>query len=268
MASSTLRLIKAQALGNDFLLAAAGDVPSDTATLAALARRACDRHCGVGADGLMVVEEDAAGAATRLFNADGGVAEVSGNGVRCAAAWLAHERRLRPGDRLVIGTAAGPKRLDVLAIDGRRLTFRADMGAPAGLRAAEIAVGAVTVPAVVLRMGNPQCVVIGPATIERLHAIAAPLAVHPMFPEGTNVELAEVEAPNRVRILIWERGVGPTESSGTGSCASAVAAAFVGAANRQVDVISPGGVQQVEWAAETVWLTGWAEIVAAVDWWP
>ena len=82
-----------------------------------------------------------------------------------------------------------------------------------------------TVTAAVMRVGNPQCVVIGPATEERLQTIAAGLSVHPFFPEGTNVELVEVEDPNRLRILIWERGVGPTMASGTGACAAAIAAA-------------------------------------------
>jgi len=115
-------------------------------------------------------------------------------------------------------------------------------------------------------VGNPQCVVLGPATPDRLEAIAGRLAVHPFFPEGTNVELAEVEAPGRVRILIWERGVGPTQASGTGACAAGVAAAAFGGARRSVDVESPGGVQRVEWVDDQIWLTGWARIVARVDW--
>ena len=118
-----------------------------------------------------------------------------------------------------------------------------------------------------LRVGNPQCVVLGPATAERLATLAAKLAVHPFFPEGTNVELAEVERPDLVRILIWERGVGPTESSGTGTCAAAVAAAAFGGAARTLDVVAPGGTQRVEWNEAGLWLTGWAEIVAIVDWW-
>jgi diaminopimelate epimerase len=117
-----------------------------------------------------------------------------------------------------------------------------------------------------MRVGNPQCVVLGPATPDRLRTIAAGLAVHPFFPAGTNVELASVEAPDRVRILIWERGVGPTEASGTGACAAAVAAAAYGGAGRAVDVIAPGGTQRVEWTPSEVWLTGWAEVIATIDW--
>jgi diaminopimelate epimerase len=124
------------------------------------------------------------------------------------------------------------------------------------------------VDAVVLRVGNPQCVVLGPATPERLHGIASRLAVHPRFPQGTNVELVEVEAPDRVRILIWERGVGPTHASGTGACASAVAAIAHGGAHRDVQVISPGGTQRVEWLDDGIFLTGWAEVVFDGHWVP
>jgi diaminopimelate epimerase len=141
------------------------------------------------------------------------------------------------------------------------------MGRPQFLRQEQIDVGGDIVTAAVMRVGNPQCVVLGPATPQRLNTIAAGLAVHPHFPEGTNVELAEVEHPESVRILIWERGVGPTESSGTGTCAAAVAAAAYGGANRTVDVVAPGGTQRVEWTDDGLWLTGWAEIIGVVDWW-
>lgn len=267
MKADALRLVKAQALGNDFLLVDAADV-EPAADLPDLARRACDRHRGFGADGLMILDETAAGADTRLFNADGTPAEVSGNGVRCAAAWIATRRAMSPGDTVVLGTAAGPKRLELEKVTGPRLTFRADMGPPVGPSTTRLDVGGEAVQVVVLRVGNPQCVVLEPPTEARLHGVAAALAVHPFFPEGTNVELAGVEADGRqVRILIWERGVGPTEASGTGACAAAVAAAFAGGAAREVDVISPGGIQHVEWAAETIWLTGWAELVGQVEWW-
>ena len=87
-----------------------------------------------------------------------------------------------------------------------------------------------------------------------------------MFTAGTNVEFAHVEAPDRVRILIWERGVGPTTSSGTGACASAVAAASHGGGSRETDIVAPGGMQRVEWRADGVYLTGWAEIVLEGEW--
>ena len=147
------------------------------------------------------------------------------------------------------------------------MTFRTGMGHPEGLSVVDIPVCGTTVSAVVMRVGNPQCVVLGPATEERLHSIGAALAVHPYFPAGTNVELAEVQRPGHVRILIWERGVGPTMSSGTGTCAAAVAAAAHGGAERTVTVEAPGGTQRVEWQDDGLWLTGWAEVVASVEWW-
>jgi diaminopimelate epimerase len=253
-------LVKAHAFGNDFLLVGQDDL-AESADRAGFARAVCDRHRGIGADGLMIVRDREAGADTDLFNADGSVSEVSGNGVRCAAAWIASRLGTAVGETLTIGTVAGPKRLTLLAREGLRLTFRAEMGPPAGLRTEVLQVAGQAVTAVVLRVGNPQCVVLGPVTEERLRTVAAGLATHPFFPEGTNVELATVEAPDRVRILIWERGVGPTEASGTGACAAAVAAAFAGGASRSVMVSSPGGTQHVEWTPETIWLTGWAELI-------
>jgi diaminopimelate epimerase len=131
---------------------------------------------------------------------------------------------------------------------------------------ARVAIGRETVDVITLRVGNPQCVVLGEVSERRLHTLAAALAVHPSFPEGTNVELATVEKPGRVRILIWERGVGPTEASGTGACAAAVAAMEDGGADRDVEVAAPGGTQRVEWNEDGLYLTGWAEVVAEVRW--
>ncbi|MEZ5318613.1 MAG: diaminopimelate epimerase [Vicinamibacterales bacterium] len=262
---TTVRLVKAQALGNDFLLHAVDRLPG--AEAAPLARRLCDRHRGVGGDGLMCVEATGAGARTRLFNADGGIAEVSGNGVRCVAAWLARQRGLVPGGSLTIETDAGARPLTLVARDAGRWTFRAAMGVPRDLREVDLDVEGRPVRVVTLDMGNPQCVVLGPATDARLHGLAGAIARHPHFPAGTNVELVDVRTADRLEILIWERGVGPTEASGTGACASAVAAARFGGASRVADVASPGGVQRVEWTDEGVWLTGWAELVAAVEAW-
>ena len=257
-------IIKAHAYGNDFLLVRASVLPA-SADRPAIARALCERHRGIGADGVLVFEPTPAGATCDLLNADGSPSELSGNGVRCLAAWLAEERGLPPGAALSIGTGAGAKRLSLLDRAGRTFRFRAAMGLPEALREERLHVGGGDVTAVVMRVGNPQCVVLGPATEERLRTIAAGLAVHPFFPEGTNVELVDVEAPDRVRILIWERGVGPTEASGTGACASAVAAAAFGGASRDVSVVSPGGTQRVEWTPETIYLTGTAAIVGCIS---
>jgi diaminopimelate epimerase len=140
------------------------------------------------------------------------------------------------------------------------------MGAPTGIDRVTLEAGGERVEAVTLRVGNPQCVVLGDVTEARLRSTAAALAVHPHFPAGTNVELAEVQAPDLVRVLIWERGVGPTEASGTGACAAAVAAHRYGGASNDVRVSSPGGTQRVEWLEDGLYLTGWAEVVAEAAW--
>jgi diaminopimelate epimerase len=260
-----MNIVKAHAFGNDFLLVPEREVAPDT-DRAALARDLCDRHRGIGADGLITYSDGPRGARMDLLNADGSFSEVSGNGVRCLAAWLARTRAMRPGDAVEIETEAGGKTLELLAQDGRRLTFRAAMGQPEQVQRRSIDVDGRAIDAVTLRVGNPQCVVLGEVTRERLESIAAKLAVHPVFPEGSNVELASVEAPDRVRILIWERGVGPTEASGTGACAAAVAAMAYGGAQRDVQVIAPGGAQRVEWRDQGLFLTGWAEVLFEARW--
>ena len=263
--AESIKLIKAHAYGNDFLLTShelpAGTDPSE------LARAVCDRHQGVGADGLIIIERQAGGAGMSLYNPDGTRPEISGNGVRCIGAWLTVTGNLQTGTELVVNTDAGARPLRVLSREHNRVTFRTGMGQPDDVHVVELPVNGATVSAVVMRVGNPQCVVLGPATTERLNSLAAALAVHPYFPAGTNVELAEVQQPGHIRILIWERGVGPTMSSGTGTCAAAVAAAVHGGADRMVTVDAPGGSQQVEWNDDGIWLTGWAEVVASIDWW-
>lgn len=261
--------IKTHAYGNDFLLAIEpGAAATDVLSRSSVAQRVCHRHTGIGADGLIDVAPTTSGATMTLYNPDGSRPEISGNGVRCVGAWLALSRNLDKGSEIVVDTDAGRRPLVVLAIEGTRVMFRAWMGHPDDLRQITVDVGGEQVPAVTMRVGNPQCVVLGPATAERLERIASRLAVHPHFPHGTNVSLAEVLEPGRLRILIWERGVGPTMSSGTGTCGAAVAAAAFGGASRNVTVEAPGGSQTVEWTDGGLWLTGWAEVVAQVEWWP
>jgi diaminopimelate epimerase len=260
-----VKVIKAHAYGNDFLLVQEQDVPRG-ADRPRLARDLCGRHRGIGADGLITYADGPRGARMQLLNADGSYSEVSGNGVRCLAAWLARTRDMRTGQSVEVETDAGVKTLGLLETDGRRLTFRAAMGPPEQIAKRTLDVDGTPIEAVTLRVGNPQCVVLGEVTEVRLHGIASRLAVHPAFPEGSNVELATLEPPNTVRILIWERGVGPTEASGTGACAAAVAAMSYGGAPRDVQVASPGGVQRVEWRDAGLFLTGWAELVFEGRW--
>ena len=274
-------IIKAHAYGNDFLFVLEDQAGGQDR--AALARSVCARQTGVGADGLVFYRRTSSGATMKLFNADGSAAEVSGNAVRCLAAIVLRgpdagsrraagvERVQQPGsqagEQMVIETDAGKAWLTLLDAAGHRYTFSAEMGPPRDIRMVGLDVGEEHVQAVTLSVGNPQCVVLGPPVdAARLQRLGPALSRHPLFPAGTNVELVDVETPARLRMLIWERGVGPTAASGTGACAAAVAAASYGGARRDVEVVSPGGSQWVAWGDEGLQLTGWAEVSLEGHW--
>jgi diaminopimelate epimerase len=258
-----ISVVKGHAYGNDFLLAPESEV--EGRDLPALARAMCNRHEGIGADGLMTYAFDQSTVRMRLFNADGSPSEVSGNGVRCLAALAVREH---PGaTRVTVHTPAGPRVLELQSESGDTLTFRAAMGVPQDIRPVELEAAGEKIQAVALSVGNPQCVLLDQPLVEsRLHALGPAIEHHPKFPDRTNVSFAKVEAPNRVRILIWERGVGPTRASGTGACGAAVAAASYAGASRDVEVISPGGSQRVEWLDSGIFLTGWARLVFEGRW--
>jgi diaminopimelate epimerase len=260
-----MRFAKAHAYGNDFLYVRSHDVPPGIA-LDTLARELCERHTGIGADGLILYDPAPDGASMRLLNADGSRSEVSGNGVRGLAALL-----LRGDDRagvaITIHSEGGVKPLVRTGREGSRQTFRAAMGLPSDLRQMTVTAAGESLQLVIMNFGNPQCVVLGPLPDQaRFNRLGPALEHHAIFPARSNVEFAHVEAPDSVRILIWERGVGPTTSSGTGSCASLIAAAAFGGATRAATVIAPGGQQRVEWRDDSVYLTGWAEVLVEGDW--
>jgi diaminopimelate epimerase len=273
-----ISVIKAHAYGNDFLFVQEHQVVDTDQP--ALARAMCERHRGIGADGLIVFRRTAQGAVMRLLNADGSRAEVSGNGVRCLAAILVGGHRFEEGataqgeagippegPEVVIETDSGPKTLVLLGEEGGAYRFRASMGTPERIRRLDLDVDGESVSVVALWMGNPQAVVLGSNLEEsEFRRLGPKLERHPAFPNRTNVEFARVEAPELVRIRIWERGVGPTESSGTGACAAAVAAACFGGAARSADVVSSGGTQRVEWREDGVYLTGLARVILAAKW--
>jgi diaminopimelate epimerase len=258
-----LGFTKAHAYGNDFLYVRADALHG--VDVGRAARRLCDRHRGVGADGLILYTPTPLGASMTLLNADGSPAELSGNGLRGLAAILMLEREAQAttvNDVVEIETTAGLRRLTLESREGPRYVFAAEMGAPVDVHQEQIDAGGEHLTVSVLSIGNPQCVVLGALPDdERFVRLGPALERHARFPEGTNVEFALVESPELVRIRIWERGVGPTESSGTGSCAAAVAAAAHGGASRRVEVAAPGGTQIVEWTPDGVVLTGWAEIL-------
>jgi diaminopimelate epimerase len=260
-----IHFAKAHAYGNDFLYVRSQDVSPGVA-LDLLAREVCQRHTGIGADGLIVYELTADGASMRLLNTDGSHSEVSGNGVRGLAALLLQDDD-RKDAAITIHSDGGVKQLVRTGREGSRQTFRAAMGLPADLRQVTVTAAGESVQLAVMTFGNPQCVALGPLPDEaRFNSLGPALEHHAIFPARSNVEFAHVESPDRVRILIWERGVGPTTSSGTGSCASLIAAAAFGGAARDATVVAPGGAQRVEWRDDSVYLTGWAEVVVEGTW--
>lgn len=267
-----LSVSKAHAYGNDFLFVPAEQV--EGLKLDALSRRLCSRHTGLGGDGVIYYTIAPDGTAQmRLINADGSPSELSGNGLRCLAALVLYRReeaRSAPITEVRVDTQAGWKSLALISRESSRFTFRAAMGEPERIFQERLEAAGETLTVTTLAIGNPQCVALMSQLpdLARFHRLGPALSTHPRFSEGTNVEFAVVEAPDKVRILIWERGVGPTHASGTGACASAIAAIEHGGASRDVQVIAPGGTQRVEWREDGVYLTGWAEVVFDGYWVP
>jgi diaminopimelate epimerase len=270
-----LTIAKAHAYGNDFLF-----VPHEQAEGLdphALARQTCARHTGLGGDGLILYATAPDGTARMtLYNADGSPSELSGNGLRCLGALVLHLRRAQdlvatdhaPLTQVRVDTDAGWKLLTLVARAQQRYTFRAAMGQPENIAQEVLDVAGERLDVFTLQVGNPQCVAIVPDLPDdtRFHQLGPALSTHPRFAAGTNVEFAVIDAANRIRIRIWERGVGPTMASGTGACAAAVAAITHGGVARDVDVVAPGGTQRVEWNGDGIYLTGWAEVVFEGQW--
>lgn len=276
---------KAQAHGNDFLLVEARLVrPRDALSLA---KAICDRHFGIGADGLILARPAGRKAIVkvRIINADGSEAEISGNGVRCAAAWFL-ERHKGASGNLTVATKAGAREVELLERRGRRFLFRTELGKPifapervpfapprsprrAG-RTAEpildyaIPVGDEVVHATVLSVGNPQCVLfLDDFEMMDWMELGQELESHPYFPQRTNVTFVKVKSPTELEARFYERGVGKTLASGTGSCAAAVAAHLARGTGREVAVHTLGGVLQVRWREDGILeQVGQAETVA------
>jgi diaminopimelate epimerase len=292
---------KAHALGNDFLLVEHAHLQGRDPE--AFARCICDRHTGLGADGVVVLGSSPnAQASFRIYNADGSEAEISGNALRCAAAWLlskTHSGQSTEEGNEAFNQAEGSRhssvrletRVGVLEVSslGRSPTrpgewiFQTQMGQPAFAASAvpfrpparvgairepiiefPLPVGDITVPVTLLSMGNPHCIAFVDdwAALDWL-GLGAELEVHPFFPERTNVGFVRVTGEDRVEARFWERGVGHTLASGTGSCACAVAAHLAAKTGRRVVVACERGEMIVNWREDgTVELTGPAEIIA------
>ncbi len=260
----TVRFAKAQARGNDFLIL---EESLALGQHAAIAQRLCARHTGVGADGIEFVERRADGSVfLRLFNADGSEAELSGNGTRCVAAWLAESEGL---EEVALGTHGGVRRCRVVRRAGEEVWVETTMGVPRVMeRRIRVAGVEGEIAGAMVNVGNPHFVLFPERDDYGSHgmswqALGAVIAVDPLFRFGTNVEFVRVVADKRIEFRIFERGCGPTESSGTGTCASAAAAMVMRGTGRELTAVAPGGEQFVAWpenGAEMM-LTGPAEIV-------
>src|SRR5208337_2371773 len=210
----------------------------------------CDRHRGVGADGVEWLFPDAeADVRARLINADGSEAEISGNGTRCVAAELCSRE---DKTEVVVRTGAGLKTCQLVGRQGSTFEFEADMGQPE--------VGSQLSVETKISMGNPHFVIFVENFQDGWQRQAALIGTQPQFPQGTNVEYVVVRGANEIEIRLFERGVGETESSGTGSCASAVAAIASRRVASPVTVIAPGGSQKVRWENQ-VYLRGPATLI-------
>jgi diaminopimelate epimerase len=253
--------VKASACGNDFLLIdssviAGTAVPAD---LAALTQRMCDRHEGVGADGVEWIYPHAtADLEIRLINADGSEAEISGNGTRCVAAFVCAQRGK---ENITIQTGAGLKTCVLIGRHESQHEFEVEMGEPSV--GAEIIVrsGATEVRGIPVSMGNPHYVVFVSEFLANWQDEAARIQRSSEFKHGVNVELVAIDGKHDVRARFFERGVGETQSSGTGSCASAVAAMLTGKAESPVRVHAPGGIQTVRREGNRVFLRGEARLL-------
>jgi len=256
---------KAHGAKNDFLLTWANEAPWDR--LPEAARAICDRHSGVGADGWILVRAHTDSAAEydasiRLFNADGSEAELSGNGTRCAAAFLLDTGLGKDPVRILTG--AGIKELHLVGVSGLSYRFRMNMGRPRWrqeqLKLSFELCGS-RWEAAALDVGNPQCAVFVEDFNFDWRNLGSMIERQPMFPKRTNVSFVKPLDAHTLDVRFWERGVGETMSSGTGATGAVAAAMLRGLVISPVRVLTPAGPLELSWDQD-IFLTGPAEIVA------
>ncbi len=276
--------MKFHGFGNDYIVIEENQF-QDLNGLGAFAREICNRHYGAGADGIAAVSRSADEAAdfqVRIFNPDGSEASLSGNGTRCAATYLYHQR-LWQAEELRLGTRAGVKRYVLRDQDHGKYIFDSELGQP---KFDSISIPMVTdrpmdqvidygldvdgevFSVTALQMGNPNCCLF----VDDFNAldwrrIGQAIENHKQFPERTNVVFVRLKDRHNIELRIWERGVGETTASGTCSCAAAVAAMIKNKTERAVEVEMPGGRAKINWRDDgEVVITGSAEVVYAGQW--
>lgn len=239
-----MHYVKSHGLGNDYIVIDPARVPF--AMTAEAVRLICDRHYGVGSDGILLVQP-AKGAdfGVRIFNPDGSDAEKSGNGIRIFAKYL-REHGYASRDAFTIDTAGGRVSVDCTVRGGRVVEVTADMGHVTFAAITSMEIHGRRLDVTSLSIGNPHCVLVVDdlSTIDA-HTLGPLIERHPAFPAKTNVQFAEVLSRAHVAIEIWERGAGYTLASGTSSCAAAAACHRKGLVDRDVTVTMPGGDLEV-----------------------
>jgi diaminopimelate epimerase len=262
---------KAHACGNDFLIVT--EEAAAHCDWAELTRRLCARNTGIGADGIEFFRwtGECAGR-IRLHNADGSIAEISGNGTRCVAAWMARERGFQPGDAVTIATDAGERvcKIDALRTEGEyTVEVTAGMGIPSFSRRVVALANGVSVDGIEVSTGNPHFVIVVNDEDFASHGykwqtLGEKICFHSDFPHQTNVEFLRKISDSAIEIRIFERGVGPTTSSGTGSSATATAAIAFNSCQSPLTVVAPGGAQTIAWRGPgtELYLTGPASLIA------
>jgi diaminopimelate epimerase len=258
--------LKAHGAKNDFLLTSAADVPEGVPHVE-LARAICDRHTGIGADGWLQVgpgDQDA-DAAIQLYNSDGSLAEISGNGTRCAASYLIYSGVVT-GDHVRIRTGAGVKHLRLLDRSALLFMFEMNMGAPEiRQQRFELPLSVGTRDVTLLWVGNPQCAVPVEDFDFDWRAEGAEIESHPHFPDRTNVSFFRAVDEHRLEVRFYERGAGETMSSGTGSTGAVAAAMARGLISSPVQVLTPAGALELRCdlnITKDITLIGPAEIIA------
>ncbi len=269
-----LLFAKMHGLGNDFVVIGAMDeMPLPEEKLDDFVRFVCDRHFGIGADGVIwVLPSQVASFKMRIFNPDGSEAEMCGNGIRCAVKWF-YERDYAKSDTVSVETLAGIKKVWVQVSEGKVKAVTVNMGEPIfepikipttlgnEKQALEVPLhvegsGDFTVSAV--SMGNPHCVIFWD-NVEAfpVEEIGPKIEQHKAFPQRTNVEFVEVVSRNKLKVRVWERGAGLTLACGTGACASLAIAAITGRTERKAQVQLPGGELTIEWRDDgRIYMTG------------
>ncbi|MBQ1417066.1 MAG: diaminopimelate epimerase [Selenomonas sp.] len=266
---------KWQGCGNDFVLFdCRQDVPADYAKLA---QQVCDRHYGVGADGILVVlPSDCADFRMRIFNTDGSEAEMCGNGIRCFARYI-YDFGLTDKTCFTVETGAGVLVPEIILENGQVTGVKVDMGEPHllgeeipvtgfdGQRVIDepLTVDGKTYRMTAVSMGNPHCVIfVDDAENFPIYELGRQFESHALFPKKTNTEFVEVKDRRHVRMRVWERGAAVTLACGTGSCATVVAGILNDKLDREAEVQLDGGRLIVKWAENNhVFMTGPAELV-------